>query len=380
VRALTRVVGILCLWALLAGTLGCSLDGEPVAESFAARTRYPVRSKPLAARTPTPAAPDRLKVMAWNIKFGAARADFWFDMWGDLVQLPRERVIQNLDNIIRLLDETRPDVLMVEEIEVNSRRSGYVDMAAYILEHSHFNHVGYVPTWQVRYLPSEGLGRVDMGNAIFSVYPITSIERIKLSERTDQDYLHETFDLHRQVGRAVLDVAGRPITALVVHTEAYDTDGTKSRQLVEIQNLLLAETTPFVIGGDFNAIPPGALKFDYFPDEHPSAIGTDFEQPPYRLEDMQVFFDRWVPWLPLGAFGPGLAEQRHLYTHSVLGRHQLGTDGQPAFWNRTLDYLFASAGSWQDADVLQEPGRLGITSDPMLLSDHAPVTGTWLLP
>ena len=135
-----------------------------------------------------------------------------------------------------------------------------------------------------------------------------------------------------------------------------------------------------MLGGDFNAIPPGALRFDKFPDEHPSALGTDFEQPPYRLEDMQVFFDRWVAWIPLTAFGPGLAEQRRLYTHSVLGRHQIGTDGQPAFWNRTLDYLFASAGSWQDADVLQEPGRLGITSDPMLLSDHAPVTGTWLLP
>jgi hypothetical protein len=36
--------------------------------------------------------------------------------------------------------------------------------------------------------------------------------------------------------------------------------------------------------------------------------------------------------------------------------------------------------TWEpgSTDVLQSPGRQGITSDPMQLSDHAPVVGTWV--
>jgi len=360
---------------------GCSLDGEPLADGFRERQAWPVRAKPAAEQTAVPPAPDRLKVMAWNIKFGAARIDFWFDFWGDRVKMSSREVRGNLDALARLLAETRPDILMTEETELNSRRSDYVDMVGYLLEHTHFNYAAYVPTWRSRYIPSEGLGRMNMGNAIFSVYPITAFEGVPLSDRTDQDALHEEFYLHRQVGRATIQVGARSVTALVVHTEAYDTDGTKSRQLVEIRDLARAETGPFVLGGDFNAIPPGSLRTGGFPDEHPLALGTEFEQPPYRLDDMLPFFDTMVPWIPLTGFA-GEAAQRRLYTHSVIGRDKVGTDGQSGFWNRTLDYLFASGGTWVagESDVLQEPGRLGITSDPMLLSDHAPVMGTWVLP
>ena len=64
-------------------------------------------------------------------------------------------------------------------------------------------------------------------------------------------------------------------------------------------------------------------------------------------------------------------------------RTQLGARGVPGFWNRTLDYLFVSPpGDWAPGttDTQQSPGRLGIASNPMLLSDHCPVVGVWSLP
>jgi hypothetical protein len=129
-------------------------------------------------------------------------------------------------------------------------------------------------------------------------------------------------------------------------------------------------------------LPPTAVKVVGFPDESPDAMGTEFEQPPYDLGEMEPFFDDYVPAITLERMGTRAAAQRDYYTHSVIGRDRTGTDGKPGFWNRTLDYLFVdSASRWQDGstDVLQEPGRGAppLESDPLTLSDHAPVVGNW---
>jgi endonuclease/exonuclease/phosphatase family metal-dependent hydrolase len=334
---------------------------------------------------PEVAEPTALKVMAWNIKYGAGRIDFWFDLWGDRVQMTRAEVDANMAGIYALINEVDPDILMTEEIEVNSRRSAYVNMVTGILENTRLNYAAYIPTWRARYIPSEGLGRMDLGNAIFSRYPIVRAERIPQADRTDQDPLTTYFYIHRAVGRAVIAAGARDVVALVVHTEAYDQDGTKGRQLVQIGELLGAETGPFVIGGDFNALPPTSVRTSGFPDENPKSIGTAFEQPPYALDEMQPFYDAYVPAIALDRYGTTEAEQSRYYSHSVIGRDKLGTDGQPGFWNRKLDYLFVNApAGWVagSTDVLQLPGRGNppIVSDPMLLSDHCPVTGAWSLP
>jgi endonuclease/exonuclease/phosphatase family metal-dependent hydrolase len=353
--------------------LGC----EPLWTTWDQREPVAVQVEPGAT---APAATSALKVMAWNIKYAGGRIDFWFDLWGDRVQMTRAEVDTNMAGIIGLINEVDPDVLMTEEIEVNSRRSAYVNMVHEILTRTPLAYAAYVPTWRARYIPSEGLGRMDLGNAIFSRYPIVSAERFPQSDRTDQDPATSAFYIHRAVGRAVIDTGMTKVAVLVVHTEAYDTDGTKSRQLREIEQLLAGEPLPFVIGGDFNAIPPGSVHNVAFNDEHPDSKGTEFEQPPYLLEDMLPFYDHYRAAITLERYGTTLESQRRHFSHSVIGRDKIGSQGEPGFWNRTLDYLFVSPpSSWQDGstDTLQEPGRLGIRSDPMLLSDHCPVTGTW---
>lgn len=336
-----------------------------------------------SAIAPPPKSVARLKLMSWNIKYGAARIDFWFDLWGDRVQMSRAEVDGNLSNICRLIREVDPDILMTEEIEVNSRRSAYVDMVRRILERTSLNYGAYFQSWNSRYIPSEGLGRMDLGTAIFSKHPITFAERIRQEDRTDQGPLTAAFYIHRMIGRAVINAAGHEVAAYVVHTEAYDRDGTKGRQIAQIHREVKKESRPWVLGGDFNELPPTAVKRVDFPDEHPDAKGTEFEQPPYTPELMKPLYEDFVPWITLAAYGKTEAEQRRYYTHSVIGPRTEDTQGHPGFWNRTLDYLFVKKpGSWATgrSDVLQVAGRQGIESNPLLLSDHAPVVGSWVLP
>lgn len=355
---------------------------EPPADDFDfERQEVPVFERaPLVP--PTDPAPRALKVMAWNVKYGAARIDFWFDHWGDRVQMTETEVHGNLAAIERLIAEYDPDVLLAEEIEVGSKRSAYVDMVEHVLAHGRLNYAAYFQTWASRFVPTEGLGRVDLGNAIFSKYPITFAERIRQPDRTDQSALTRTFYIHRAIGRAVLRVGAREVAVFVVHTEAYDNDGTKQAQIAQIHDLVAAEPRPWVVGGDFNELPPTALAVSDFDDEAPEAKGTEFEQPPYTPAVMRPFFDEFVPAIPLPTYGTTPEAQRRYFTHTVLGPgHRSPKTGQPGFWNRTLDHLFASKGStFRDGDVLQTAGRQGIASDPLWLSDHAPVVGVWGLP
>lgn len=355
---------------------------EPPARRWDVREPVPVISRSGAWQPPAAPSPLRLKVMTWNIKYGAGRIDFWFDFWGDRVELTRGEVEQNLAGAYALINEVRPDVLLVQEIEVNSRRSAYVDMVRGILEHTHLNNAAYVPTWDSRYVPSEGVGRMNLGNALFSTYPIVFAERIPQEDRTDQDPLTRTFYIHRAVGRAVLQVGARQVAALTVHTEAYDTDGSKQKHLAQLAALLQEEPLPFVVGGDFNALPPTAARTRDFNDEHPDSLGTEFEQPPYDPREMLPFFRDYVPAISLERLGTTEAEQRRYFTHSVIGPDTVGSAGEPGFWNRTLDYLFVRApDGWVPGttDVLQQPGDSGIRSNPLLLSDHCPTVGTWEL-
>jgi endonuclease/exonuclease/phosphatase family metal-dependent hydrolase len=370
--------------ALAISTLvvGC----EPTVDTFDdfERQSVPVfRREGIPVPAPT-ADPSSLRVMAWNIKFGAARIDFWFDYWGDRVQMTRTETAGNVQQLIQLINEIHPDVLLAEEVDVNSRRSAYVDMVQAILDGStDLRYAAYFQSWASRYIPSEGLGRMDMGNAIFSRYPIVSAERIKQPQRTDLSGFTRDFYGRRMLGHAVLDLGQREVAVFVVHTDAYDRDGSKSKQLAQLRQELDREPRPFVVGGDFNELPPGALKVVKFPDEHPRSLGTEFEQPPYTPEIMRPFFDTLVPAIPLSEYGTTEETQRRFFTHTVLGPDLKNELGESGFWNRTLDYLFASRGSrWVPgrSDVLQSPGRLGVSLDPNRLSDHAPVVGDWILP
>lgn len=376
----------------IAASLFLTASCEPLAvDDTAARHDVPVFRRSTVVAAADPGTPAHLRVVAWNIKYGAGRIPFWFDCWGDRVQMSHAEVEANMAKIYDLINEIDPDVLMTEETEVNSRRSAYYDMVQGILEHTKLNYAAYYQTWNAQYVASEGVGRIDLGNAIFSKYPIKKAERIRQQDRTDQDALTKTFYIHRAVGRAEIEFrAGERAVAMVVHTEAYDNDGTKQAQIQQIYDLMKAEKLPVLVGGDFNELPPTASRLLGFPDERESAVcSSDFKQPPYTPKVMQKFYDEFVPYITLDRYGTSEMDQKRYYSHSVLGPDDVNDQNIKGFWNRTLDYLFVSKPSaWVagSTDVAQQAGqRLGgeqglgpvLKSDVLRLSDHAPVTGIW---
>ncbi|HLW07096.1 MAG TPA: hypothetical protein VKY45_05985, partial [Marinilabiliaceae bacterium] len=104
-------------------------------------------------------AKDSLNIMTWNIKFGGGRIDFFFDCIGDRVIMSEEEVIRNMEGVAKFINETQPDLLFVQEIDIDSKRTAFVDQMQWLLDKTHFNYAVYTSQWKASFIPSDGLGR-----------------------------------------------------------------------------------------------------------------------------------------------------------------------------------------------------------------------------
>ena len=175
--------------------------------------------------------PDSLLVMTWNVRFGAARIPWFGDSCGDRVIMTNGEVIAHLENIADYINDVQPDILLLQEVDVESKRSGYIDQVQWLLDNTYFNYGAYASMWQAQFIPSDGLGRVDAGNAILSRWEITEAERIQLPLRTDQDGLTQYFYLRRNILKTRIDVPNRDFYAVCTHTTAFATDDTKQKHI-----------------------------------------------------------------------------------------------------------------------------------------------------
>ena len=332
--------------------------------------REPAEMLQAATLLPADAQTTLLRVMTYNIKFGGARVDFFFDGWGERVHMSEAEVTANLDGMLALIAEIDPDVLLLQEVDRDSRRSAFVDQAQYILDHSKLNYGAYGHAWRSHFVPDHGLGQVDMGVMVLSRFPLEEGERIDQGPIDEQDPVTQRFYLRRAMVKAVVVLSGgRRIPVIAVHTAAYATDGTKKRQIDQIRDEAEATTGPVIVGGDFNALPPGATQREGFADEKP--VLTD-EPVHYRGEEdwMQGIYDLLKPAISLTDYQ---ANESRYFSASV---------NRNIFWTKRLDYLFCRDSWSTGANILQKPGDLWlgkpIQADPMKLSDHAPLVA--LLP
>jgi len=244
---------------------------------------------------------DTIKVMTWNIKFGGGRIDFFFDCHGQRVVMDSAEVISNLEAIATFIHNTHPDILFIQEIDINSKRSAFIDQVEWLLSKTHFSYAAYAPQWKADYIPSNGLGRMNSGSAIFSVTPLFSARRISLPLIQEQNMLVRYFYLRRNLLDVCTNINGDTIHLLTTHLSAYSNDGTKKKQLdLVFQHLDSLDRcgTSFIAGGDFNTLPPATNKVNGFPD---SACRGEFEADDYSGEEewMRPFYNRFTPAIPL---------------------------------------------------------------------------------
>ncbi|MBN1409167.1 MAG: endonuclease/exonuclease/phosphatase family protein [Calditrichaceae bacterium] len=316
----------------------------------------------------------RIKAMTWNIRFGAGRIPWFGDSCGDRVILSEKEVKQNLQAIAAFIDSVQPDILFINEIDIESKRTSYIDQVQWLLNHTYFNYGAFASNWKSQFIPSDGLGRMNMGNAILSRWKISDAVRIKLPLRGDQDALTEYFYLRRNILKCRIELPGLDnFYAVTIHLAAFSTDDTKQKQIdVLVENLekIDSENGIFLLGGDFNLLPPNATKTDYCLED--MCDNESFHQPgdnPQHKEGsyftpeitwLQPMYNYYQPAVPMDKY---ISDEVHFFTH---------TPDRNGFWNRKIDYLFTN-----DQWILNSDSTYQNTFE---LSDHTPVSAEWELP
>jgi endonuclease/exonuclease/phosphatase family metal-dependent hydrolase len=300
-----------------------------------------------------------LELMNYNVKFGGGRIDFFFDCHGDRVLMTEAEVIENLERIANIVNEVEPDVLLLQEVDINSKRSAYVDQMQWLLDHTHLNYGAYASQWRADFVPSDGLGPVDSGNAILSRWPINAATRYALPLREDQSGLVRYFYLRRNILDATIHpVDNAPVRVIAIHAEAYSSDGTKKKHIEAFEEHVAdaAKEGAVIAGGDLNTLPPGSKKLHDFPD---SACTEEYLADDFREETdwLDALYNRYNSAIPLADYQ---ADNSPYFTHTT------SSDGS---WNRTLDYVFSNLPLSNGAVLQHTVGNV----DTMDASDHAPL-------
>lgn len=202
-----------------------------------------------------------LRVMTWNIGYGALgdNADFFMD-GGNMVRTADEaRVRRNLKDISSAIADAEPDVLLVQEIDLDSTRSYHIDEFAELQDTLPGMDSAFARNFSVRYLPYPvpPIGKVESGVAVFSRYALSQAERVQLPIPFSWPIRMANLKRCALVTRVPLDDSGRELVLISLHLEAFDSGEGKIAQTKALAELLKEEAGKgnyVIAGGDFNQI------------------------------------------------------------------------------------------------------------------------------
>ncbi len=310
--------------------------------------------------------PDTFKVMTWNIKFGGGRIDFFFDCYGDRVIMTKSEVIDNMEGLASKINQYNPDILFMQEVDMDSKRSAMVNQVQWILDNTALNYAVYASQWKADFVPSNGIGRINSGNCIASKWELSKAVRIGLPLMEEQSAIVRYFYLKRNILHAKMTYGNKDINLITTHLSAYSHDGTKKKQVDILYNLIdsLDRThEQFILGGDFNCLPPGSEKLNNFPD-------AVCEAEKFSADDFTEETDWLVPFYKFNAAIPLDIYQKD---NTPYFSHTTKSPANGGFWSRKLDYIFTNGNLVKGSGMVHQDKSSG-GMNTMDLSDHAPVT------
>ena len=306
-----------------------------------------------------------LKVLSWNVQFMAGKNKvFFFDTAkgdGPDIRPSKEDIARTLHEVARVIKEENPDVVLLQELDVNAKRTDYEDQLARLraLLPSEYSCYASSWYWKAAFVPHPKImGRAGMKVAVISKYKIKEATRYQLPIMPD-NIIMQQLNFKRAILETVLQSEDGGVSVMSTHFDAFaQGNDTMERQVAFIQKLMrkrTAEGRPWIAGGDFNLMAPGSAYNDIAP-SHKIFFNEKSELEPLMNEFQSV---------------PSIGD---IYGHDAAKWiSHWPNDPDVKKPDRTIDFIFASS----SVNVAEKHIRQG---DALTISDHFPVIAVFNLP
>jgi len=203
-------------------------------------------------------------VLIWNIGYASLdeSQDFIMD-GGKGVRPPTdENVKRNLLGVRNFIVNTNSDIALIQEIDIASKRSYYVDQRQYLTENFagssafayNFNSI-FVP------IPfPEFIGKVESGLLNLSLFQTSEAFRMSLPNPFTWPVRAVNLKRCLLISRLPLENSAAELVIVNLHLEAYDTSGGREAQTKAMLDFMYSEYAKgnyVIAGGDFNQNFPG---------------------------------------------------------------------------------------------------------------------------
>lgn len=321
---------------------------------------------------PNPRAGQTIKVLNWNVQYmGSRKHVFWYDISAELRQKgeiktidtpSKEDVIWTLDEVARIIKSEDPDIVLLQEVDRDSDRTHNINQIDELLKRLPGKYKCHSDAWywKADFVPHPRvLGAVGMQVATLSKYKIESASRHQLA-LIPEFWLTQQFNLKRAVLETRFSVdGGNPLVLLNTHMSAFSQgSNTMENQVKQVHTLLQdlqKEGVNWMIGGDFNLLPPGVNKNTI----HPTArfLYKDKSEITMLFNDFKSTVSKEQLQSP---------NRSRYFTHTPNNPLINGMD-------RTIDYIFY-------ADSLPLVKYRVRQKDTQKISDHLPMIAEFRLP
>jgi len=317
------------------------------------------------ADTPSLQAGQSIKLYNQNVQFMAGKNYVFFYDLADNTG-PDERpssadIKQSLHGLASLIRQQDPDIILLQEVDDGAKRTDYADQLAQLLALLPSDYACHASSvyWQADYLPHPRImGAVGTKLSIISKYKINSATRHQLA-LIPQDPISQLFNFKRAMLDARLAInGGSELAVLTTHLSAFAKGSDTLQQQVQqidqhLQSLEQAQI-PWLIGGDFNLLPPDAYR-----------LLAESQREPHEIESaIKILYENYraIP-----------SYQQSLSTQRADWFSYFPNDPRVPAADRTIDYYFYSP-------RLKLQHAFVESQQSLTLSDHLPLIARFSLP
>ncbi len=214
----------------------------------------------------------KIKILSYNIQFMAGKKYFFFFEGGPDSEPSFDDVTLTTGKVAEVIRDEDPDIILLQEVDDGAKRTQYKDQLAVLLSLLPEDYACHTSAfyWKSAYVPHPDImGAVGMKLSIISKYRINNAIRYQLP-LLPANIVYQQFNVKRAILESRLPVQnGKELFVLNTHLHAFaygiDIIEKQISQIEDILGRLDKNGNLWILGGDFNLLPPG--QYQYLPQE-----------------------------------------------------------------------------------------------------------------